>query len=216
MKKIIISIIVILIIVVAFLIIVKDFTVFGWDNKNIDDIKKMNEDLDEEIEIAKEAKEQKYPDAVEKLERAIEDLKKAKERYENKLKYLSEDVELGIVHIKEYKIDRLWVVLGNYAKDESVNLKLDILGTNGDNTYDLDITIIGSYINITDFIYDIEKDDTLGFKIVNFKLVPASASEVTVIDDSDDESGTTTRTTATDVTNLKATFRVESVGIEFD
>ena len=38
--------------------------------------------------------------------------------------------------------------------------------------YDLNFVATGDYVGITDFIYDIENDSSLGFKIEGFKMEP--------------------------------------------
>lgn len=38
--------------------------------------------------------------------------------------------------------------------------------------YDLNFEATGSYVSVTDFIYDIENDSSLGFKIEGFKMAP--------------------------------------------
>ncbi len=224
MKKIIILILIVLFAFLFYSILFGNITVFGWTNSNINDIKEADANLDKKINTAKELNMQKYPQSISSLETSIDDLKKVKEKYENKVKYLEDDLELGVVQIKEYKIDRLWVALGNYAKDEKVTLKLDIVETGKQGVYDLNITLVGEYIGITDFIYDIEKDDTLGFKIMNFKIAPntsdASDSSSTGTNSAQSSQGSSdssnTHTTYINVSGLKATFKIESVGIEFD
>ena len=222
MKKIVISILIILLFVLVYYLIFGHLEVFGWSNTSIKDLKKADEELDKKINTAKEINMQKYPQSISALESSMDDLKKVKEKYDNKVKYISDDLELGVVQIKEYKIDRLWVALGNYAKEENVTLKLDIVETSSQNVYDLNITLVGEYIGITDFIYDIEKDDTLGFKVVDFRIAPNtsggedSSSSGTSAQKSGGSTESTQHTTYINVSGLKATFRVESVGIEFN
>lgn len=235
MKKVLISILVVLLFILTYFLILKDINIAHWNNKSIQDIKNLNAKMNEQIDIAKQLKNQEYPESISKLEKSIEDLKIAKEKYESKLKYISEDVQLGIVKVKEYKVERLWIALELYAKEENVELKLDILDTSASGVYDLNVTVVGTYIGITDFIYDIEKDDTLGFKILDFKLVPnttvesntTKSEENTTIQSSEEETKeenediqameSNSQTTATVNTNkLKATFKIESVGIEFN
>ena len=207
MKKLLMIILAILLIWLTYVLVLKDITIANWNNKSVGDIKGLNENLKEQIGVATQLNNQDYPNAIENIDKSIEDLKIAKEKYDNKIANLSNNVELGIVKIKEYKIERLWIVLENYAKDENVELKLEIMDSATQGAYDLNVTVIGSYIGITDFIYDIEKDDTLGFKILNFKLVPNTT--VTTSDQ--------TNTTATvDANKLRATFTIENVGIEFN
>ena len=49
---------------------------------------------------------------------------------------------------------------------------------NFDRMDDLSFTVDGKYVDITDFIYDIENDSKLGFKIDSFKMISGSDSEV--------------------------------------
>lgn len=252
MRKVLISILVVLLIILTYFLVFKDLKIAKWENKNINDIKSLNKKMNEQIDIAKQLNNQKYPESTTNLEKAIEELQIAKEKYESKLKYVSSDVQLGVVKVKEYKIERLWIALELYAKEENVELKLDILDTGTKDVYDLEVTVVGSYIGITDFIYDIEKDDTLGFKILNFKLVPNTIIETTVKqeetnkteeteDKEENKTNETTNpeneneqnkteeeneiqamendeeeTTTVKVENLKATFKIENVGIDFE
>ena len=212
MKKFLISILVVLLLVLAYFVILKNVTIAKWESKSINDIKDANNELDTQINMAKQINNQEYPQSIEKLENSIRDLKVAKEKYETKLSYISENAELGVVEIKEYKVERLWITLENYAKDNGLDLQLDLLDTSTADKYDLSITLLGGYIGITDFIYDIEGDDTLGFKIQNFKLTPNTTTTENTSEE--EENGQTS--TSVDTNTLKATFKIEGVGIEFN
>ena len=212
MKKFLISILVVLLLVLAYFVILKNVTIAKWESKSINDIKDANNELDTQINMAKQINNQEYPQSIEKLENSIRDLKVAKEKYETKLSYISENTELGVVEIKEYKVERLWITLENYAKDNGLDLQLDLLDTSTVDKYDLSITLLGGYIGITDFIYDIEGDDTLGFKIQNFKLTPNTTTTENTSEE--EENGQTS--TSVDTNTLKATFKIEGVGIEFN
>ena len=212
MKKFLISILVVLLLVLAYFVILKNVTIAKWESKSINDIKDANNELDTQINMAKQINNQEYPQSIEKLENSIRDLKVAKEKYETKLSYISENAELGVVEIKEYKVERLWITLENYAKDNGLDLQLDLLDTSTADKYDLNITLLGGYIGITDFIYDIEGDDTLGFKIQNFKLTPNTTTTENTSEE--EENGQTS--TSVDTNTLKATFKIEGVGIEFN
>lgn len=230
MRKFLISILIILLMILACFLILNDIPIGNWKNKNIDDIKQLNANLDEQIEIAKELKNQQYPTSIENLQTSIDALKTTKERYQSKVSYITDNVELGVVEIKEYKIERLWVTLGNYAKENGVDIQMDLLDTTTQDVYDLNITLIGGYIGITDFIYDIEKDDTLGFKILNFKILPNAMAEAiensnTETEDTQTEdepdidkytNENTTTLTSEDLNTLRATFKIEGLGIVFN
>lgn len=216
MKKFLISVLVCLLGLLAFWILMKNISLGNWESTNIVDIKILNSDLERLIDTAKQINNQEYPQSIENLETSIKNLELAKEKYEKKMKFISENVELGVVEIKEYKIERLWIALENYAKEEGIELKLDVVATASNDVYDLDITLAGEYMGIMDFIYDIEKDDTLGFKILNFKLEPYTITTSTNSTNVKGEDDSAKITTTVDVNKLKATFKIEGVGIEFN
>ena len=65
-----------------------------------------------------------------------------------------------------YDIDFLWTQIGNYATNNGIILKFDVvksITTATESTEytvcDLEFMAIGNYIGVTDFIYDIEDDD---------------------------------------------------------
>lgn len=229
MKKVLISILIVLIVILTFFVVFKNINIGEWKSKNINDIKNLNSELEQKINNAKQLNNQDYPNEVNKLDDSMEKLKIVKKKYQNKMEYVSGNVDLGGVSIKNYKIERLWIALENYAKNENVELKLEVVDAASKGLYDLNITVAGEYIGITDFIYDIEKDDTLGFKILNFKLTPYAATTTTNndtnnnttsntknTDDQNQTTQTTTSTTSVRVDKLTATFKVEGVEIEFN
>ena len=229
MKKVLISILIVLIVILTFFVVFKNINIGEWKSKNINDIKNLNSELEQKINNAKQLNNQDYPNEVNKLDDSMEKLKIVKKKYQNKIEYVSGNVDLGRVGIKNYKIERLWIALENYAKNENVELKLEVVDAASKGLYDLNITVAGEYIGITDFIYDIEKDDTLGFKILNFKLTPYVATTTTNndtnnnttsntknTDDQNQTTQTTTSTTSVRVDKLTATFKVEGVEIEFN
>ena len=220
MKKVLISILIVLIVILTFFVVFKNINIGEWKSKNINDIKNLNSELEQKINNAKQLNNQDYPNEVNKLDDSMEKLKIVKKKYQNKMEYVSGNVDLGGVSIKNYKIERLWIALENYAK---------VVDAASKGLYDLNITVAGEYIGITDFIYDIEKDDTLGFKILNFKLTPYVATTTTNndtnnnttsntknTDDQNQTTQTTTSTTSVRVDKLTATFKVEGVEIEFN
>ena len=79
-----------------------------------------------------------------------------------------------------YKIEFLWTKLGNYADKHQIKMQMDVIAA-GENMYDLSFNIVGSYIDVTDFIYEIEKDSELNFRISEFKLIPDSTTTTTSI-----------------------------------
>lgn len=76
-----------------------------------------------------------------------------------------------------YDLDFLYTVIGNYATEKGVALSLDIFrssnATSKSEEYticDLNFTITGDYISITEFISSLEDNDQLSFEIRDFML----------------------------------------------
>ena len=98
---------------------------------------------------------------------------------------------------ERYNVEVLWTKIGNYATENGVIPKMEILSssTSTPNANDLKITVTGNYIAITDFVRDIEDDAKLGFTIEEFELVPVTSG---------------------DGSNLQATFKVRDIFINQD
>ena len=80
-------------------------------------------------------------------------------------------------YIDIYDFDEIWKSVQKYAKEKSVLVDVEIEKNNEKvsispkyKVYDLKFSLVGDYINITDFIYSIEDDDSLGFTISNFEM----------------------------------------------
>ena len=131
----------------------------------------------------------------------------AKEEYETKVAPLTGNNGIGITQIEKYKIEYIWNKLGSYAKDEGIKIILDFEETTISDTYNIKFSLSGSYVGITNFIYHIENDDELNYKVTNFKIEPSASSQTST-------DGKTT--TTVDTNKLNATFVVESIIINFN
>lgn len=169
MKKILISVLIVLLLITTCFAIFKGISFAKI--KSVKDIKNESNNLDKSIEQAKKVANQEYPAKVQTLEDSIKNLKLAKQEYENKNIYNAEQVNIGALEVKTYKIHYLWTILGNYRKDDGVrSLNLDLKATANKDVYDLQFTLVGNYVSITDFLYDIEDDEELKFQVNNFNL----------------------------------------------
>ena len=170
MKKVLMTLVLVELLIITCFLTLKNVSIAGWTSKSIKDIKEANKKLSEQTNIAMEKNKQEYPDSVEKLEQAIKLYETTKANYESKIAN-SGDVELGMVQIKRYKIETLWITIENYAKARNIELLLNVVeNTVSVNSYNLEIAVVGEYSNIVDFLYDIEKDENLNFKIENFEM----------------------------------------------
>ena len=176
MRKIILSIITSLLLIWTVYFMIEGSAAIGV--KGFLGLKEENEMLEKRIETLNKTINNTYKGALVTLDSQKDDLIDIKTDYENQ-------AALSSMNNKEaYNIELLWTSLVNFAKDENITIKMEVTNANvSDLIYiskddktrtatlcDLKLTASGIYDGITNFIYDIEKDATLGFKIDNFSM----------------------------------------------
>lgn len=204
MKKILISIIGVILLIIICVSAIKGISVGKMAIYSFTNIKEQSLNLDKKIEEANSQINQNYAKAIADIGTATTNLKNLKEEYETKVGL---NGELGITQIEKYKIEYLWGIIGGYGTDKGVKVDLDIKETSIDDTYNINFTLYGSYTGITDFLYAIENDDELNYRIKNFKIEPSSTTANTTTDN---------KVTTVSTSTLKATFVVENIIIKFD
>lgn len=118
-----------------------------------------------------------YKQKEDELKQKISNYKITKTEYESlsntgKIKENAIDEYINI-----YDFNEVWNTLQNYAKEKSIVLDVEVSENNTISpltqkykNYDMKFSLIGDYINITDFIYSIEDDDSLSFEISGFEM----------------------------------------------
>lgn len=229
MKKILLAILTALLIVLTYIVLAKSINIAGVRVESISDIEAASDSLEQDVNKANSLVDEIYPKEMTTLEEAIKNLKIAKQKYEAKNTYNTDESELGAVHVDTYKIHYLWTKLGNYRKDRGVkSLNLDLKSTQTPDVYDLEFTLIGTYSTIIEFLYDIEGDEELSFEPRNFIITSdltanTAETETNTIQNTNTLGNTNTvkhtnnsTQVKSDGINLKATFTVENVGITLD
>lgn len=204
MKKTLISIIGVILLVLILVCIFNGVSIGKMSIHSVKNIKEKSLNLDSKIEEANTQINQNYAKSLSDIETASENLKRVKEEYET---IVGVNGGFGITQIEKYKIEYLWGIIGGYGDDENVVVTLDIKETSITDTYNINFTLNGSYVGITDFLYDIENDDELNYRIKDFKLLPLTTTSTTTTDN-------TVTTVSTET--LQATFVVENIIIRFD
>lgn len=177
MKKLLILILITLLLVLTGIVAIRGVQIGKLEILGIKGIQAKSAELDEKIQEAGKLAQKDFQQAVKEVEDNIKKLEETKQEYDEMTAISSaSDVE-SAAQLETYEIETLWVKLGNHATNEGATMKMDVTkGSNTtQNTYNLNFTVNGSYISITDFISDIENDETLGFKIEEFKLVPSGS-----------------------------------------
>lgn len=158
----------------VFLICSVRIMVYGIENVNIYGIygiQDKNEKVDETINSLSNVISTTYQNTLANEKKAATTLTNSKTEYENQAALSSLNSSSYASQMEKYEIDFLWTKLGNYAKEENVVIKIDVTSNEASsNLYNLGFSVTGNYVNITDFIYDIENDSRLGFRIDDFSM----------------------------------------------
>jgi len=181
-KKIIIGVVIILLLVLAYFIAFKSINLGSLKIDSINNIKSKSNNLDIKVKQAYELSEQTYPKELNNLEEAIKKLKTSKNQYDTKIAYSTSNGDTFGTYVRDYKIEALMVDLGRHSNQNNLkDLKLDLKTTNQRDVYDLDLTIVGTYEDVYDFIYSIENDDDLLFEISDLNIEPYMTKTTTTI-----------------------------------
>ena len=175
MKKLLILILIALLLILCGFIVIQGVQVGNVGILGIKGIQAKNAEVEEKVQQANRLAQKDYQSAIEEVKQNSDAYETAKKDYEDKVT-INEGGEVEELS-KPYDIETLWVRLGNHATSQGVVMQMNVGNSTGgaEGTYDLDFTVTGSYISITDFVSAIENDSTLGFKIEEFKLVPSGS-----------------------------------------
>jgi len=150
--------------------------------ESIKNIKDMSYNLDAKIQQAYELSDQTYPKELSALEDATKKLETSKNKYNTKVAYSTSIGDTFGTYLRNYKIETLMVSLGRHSNQNGLkDLKLDLKTTKSADVYDLDLTIVGTYESVYNFIYSIENDDDLLFEIVDLNIEPYMIKTTTTI-----------------------------------
>ena len=178
MKDILITVISILLTVVIIICMVKGLTVGSFRILSISNIKQESLNLDNEVDELNNLKNVTYKKKIDDLQTATKYLTTAKQKYLD-LASVSSDEEIQEANLEQtYAMEFLWNKVGSYATKEGVTLKWDVSSTGVNNKYTLNFTTTGSYVGVISYIYALENDSELAFRIENFKMT-ASGENVT-------------------------------------
>ena len=172
MKKLLLIILIILLVALSAYIALYGFGIANVDVLSYNGIREKSAQLDETIQEASKLAEKDYKSLLSDIENNTKKLMNEKKEYEDTVLINTENGTQSAGHVGHYKVEKLWVKLGTYATEEGIVLQMDIVNSSSGEAdrYDLNFTVNGTYIGITDFISDIENDSELGFKIEGFTL----------------------------------------------
>lgn len=108
---------------------------------------------------------------------AVDKYQEKKEQYDSLVESGDLTAESNIYNSSLYDIDFLLTSVGKYATQNGITLQFDVFKSTSSTSIsteyiicDLSFTVTGDYIPITNYISNIEDDDTLNFEINDFVL----------------------------------------------
>ena len=177
MKKLLILILIALVLTLTIFTVVNGLEIGNFQILGIQGIKEKSEALEKVVTEATKLASSDFPNKVTQLNTSMKKLKEEKNNYEDMVAVSSSDDVQAASQLAKYKVDFLWTKIGTHATSEGVVIKMDITnGSGATDTYNLNFTVNGGYINIAEFIRDIEDDSKLGFKIEEFSMKAGSST----------------------------------------
>lgn len=151
-------------------LVISSYSQISQQSKNIDNL----------ILQLKNIKEVQFEEKQNSLSSTVKQYNETKKEYDYLLESANTDEQYSqdFSLVDTYDVDFLWTTIGNYSTEEGISLKFNVIKnlespieSNAYTMCDLKFTVSGDYIPITDFIYDIEDDNKLGFEISDFNIV---------------------------------------------
>lgn len=169
MRKLLISILLILLIVMTVLCIKNGITIGPLHVLGITQIQDANGELTKKIAEAKSTNDN-YTNKLTEIKNVIKDLGTARQEYLQTINVSTESEIREATQTKNYTIEYLWSQVGNHATQEGVTINFEIVSGVDENINNLQFTVSGNYLAITNFITALENDSTLQFTIDEFSM----------------------------------------------
>jgi len=198
MKRLIIFICLIVIIFLGYTWINKGFNNAAFEIASYNTLETKSKALTQKLGVYDRKNGQEYDTAITSLNSSVKQYKDAKAQYEAILTELegilntsddqatNETIEEIIYSDQEkYKVDFLLVTLGEYGEKEGVDVfyQLTTSSTTDPNSStmkfflaDLKFTITGQYMDVANFISDLENDSKLNWEIKDFEMASGNSN----------------------------------------
>ena len=169
MRKIIFAILAVVLLIFTCFIIYRGTNIGKFEIWGIKQISEENDVIDQKNADLATLVDTSYPNALTQLNNSGEAMQAEKKKYEEEVTMASSSKYY--MQSEKYKLEFLWTKIGNYAKDNNINPKMEVSNGSANGIYNLTISAVGKYKNVASFIYAIENDSRLGFKIEDFSMV---------------------------------------------
>lgn len=196
MKRLITLICLIAIIIIGYFLISKGLESKAFSVASYRTIESESAELTQKLANYDKKNQDEYEATVVNLKSSIKSYQDSKTKYERIVEELADvlktedsptEVAEEIIYSdkEKYKVDFLLVTLGGYGEKEGVDVFYQLLAsstTDPNSTTlnyflaDLKFTVTGVYMDVTNFISDLENDDRLGWEIKEFSMANGTAN----------------------------------------
>ena len=179
MKRILLIIANILLFIALVLAMLKGFSIGSLQVLGFSKLQEKSASLDDKIDEVNQEIEN-YKSSLNTLQKDAKELTSAKKNYLDLVSVSSASEIQEALQTKTYTIEYLWSRVGNYATKEGVTVTMSVGASTlgADNYKNLNFTVSGQYLAISQFIRDLENDSNLDFTIDSFEMTASSASFV--------------------------------------
>ena len=177
MKKLLILILIALVLALTIFTIINGLEIGGFHIWGIRTIQDENAKLDKTVTEATRLSSSTFSGKVSEVNASMKELEEQKTAYQDMAAVSSTGDVQTASQLSNYTLDFLWTEIGTHATSEGVNIDISLTaGTGGQSVYDLNFTVVGSYVGICEFIRDIEDDSDLAFKIEQFSMTAGEST----------------------------------------
>ena len=169
MRKLLISILLILLVIMTVLCVKNGINIGPLHVLGISQIQEANGELTKKIAEAKSTNDD-YTNKLTEIKKLITDLGETRNEYLQTINVSTESEIKEATQTKNYTIEYLWSQVGNHATQEGVSIKMDVVSGVTEDARNLNFTVSGNYLAITNFITSLENDSSLQFTIDEFSM----------------------------------------------
>jgi len=177
MRKYVLGILLIVLEIIWFFIIGFGVKIGNFKIYSYSDVSKVSSERKTLLTSLNEKNITEYEETKRLLSSATQKYQSKKSEYDSLIQSGKLTAESNIYNSNLYDVDYLSVIIGKYATQNGVTLQFDVLKSSSTTSIsseyvicNLNFTVTGDYIPITNFIYNLEDDETLNFEISDFML----------------------------------------------
>jgi hypothetical protein len=177
MRKYVLGILLIVLAIICFFIIGFGVKIGNFKIYSYSDVSKASSERKSLLTSLNEKNITEYEETKRLLSSATQKYQSKKTEYDSLIESGKLTAESNIYNSNLYDVDYLSVIIGKYATQNGVTLQFDVLKSSSTTSIsseyvicNLNFTVTGDYIPITNFIYNLEDDETLNFEISDFML----------------------------------------------